>query len=246
MLSAAFIFTSKFYPIPIQKIRLSIVNQSTAISELLIVPVDYAKNLIDNIDDLAKIREQNLILKEEIERLQTQRMKTLQIEVENEHLRKLLSFIKKSDLQYQTARVLGNTSGSLLRSAVINIGSNNNVKRGQAVLNDQGLVGRIIEVGEKSSRILLLTDINSKIPIITNQSRERGILVGTNSKNLHILYLPEDTRAKIGELILTSGDGEIYPSGQPIGEIESQKNGIITVKPYVDWARLEFVSVVDY
>src|SRR5690606_4385105 len=114
-------------------------------------------------------------------------------------------------------KILGDSSGPFIRSALVNAGETHGVLKGQIVINYNGLVGRIIEVGSKTSRVLLITDINSRIPIITASSRERGIVVGNNTDLLSLLYLPEDTRVQIGEIIFTSGDGESFPSGVPIG-----------------------------
>ena len=246
VLSLALIITSKVQPSIAKNIRDLVITSTLPFVKILAAPIEYTSNIIDNIDDLANIHIQNKVLKQENERLRKGYLKSLQIEVENIYLKKLLSFVSEKETYYISARIVGNISGAFLRSAVINVGRDNGVKLNQAVVNDKGLVGRIIEVGDKNSRVLLLTDINSQIPIITNNSRERGILVGNNTKDLTLKFLPEDSTVTVGEMIITSGDGDVFPDNQPIGEIYKIDKENVLVKPYVNWNRLEFVSVVDY
>ncbi|MCH2037968.1 MAG: rod shape-determining protein MreC [Rickettsiales bacterium] len=246
VLSLFLIIVSKVNPYVVKSVRIYIVDQVAPVVNVLITPIDYMVSILDNVDDLANIREQNILLREENERLRQGYIKTMQIEIENIHLRKLLSFAGEKETDLISSRIIGNTSGAFLRSALINVGSDHKIKKGQAVVNDRGVVGRIIEVGKRSSRILLLTDINSKVPVITNETRERAILTGNNTGDINLLYLPEDTEVKVGEMILTSGDGSLFPPGQPVGFVYKIEDSKVYVKPYVEWSHLEFVSVVDY
>lgn len=129
---------------------------------------------------------------------------------------------------------------------MINAGLRDGVNNGQIVTNDLGVVGRIFETGEKSSRILLLTDLNSRVPVVSAESRELSIVAGNNSPLLKMLYVPDGSKMKIGEEIYTSGDGEYFPQGLLIGYIYSINDKSIMVKPAVDWSRMEVVSIVNY
>jgi rod shape-determining protein MreC len=115
-----------------------------------------------------------------------------------------------------------------------------------AVVNDAGLAGRVVDVAKKTARVLLLTDINSRIPVISEASRERAIAGGNNSDTLTLIYLPENSKLKVGEKIITSGDGRVLPPGLPVGVVTKIEKGIATVKPFVDNYRLEYVSVIDF
>jgi rod shape-determining protein MreC len=189
---------------------------------------------------------ENKLLREENELLKSYYRLSLLIREENKQLRKLLNFIAESNLSYTTTRVIGDTTGPYVRSAIISVGSKDNILPKQAVINHYGLVGRIIDVGEKTSRILLLTDINSKIPVLTAESRERAIAAGDNSGLLTALYLPDDSRAKVGELIISSGDANVFPAGIPVGTIEKIEGTKVYIRPFVEWNRLDFVSVINY
>lgn len=230
----------------VEKVRTTIIDKTLPVLDFLSRPLDSVINIGSTISELMVIREQNNLLRQENERLKRGYMTSMQIEVENLHLRNLLGFVKESNTHFISARIVGDTSGPFLRSAIINAGAEQRVRKGQAVVNDKGLVGRIIEVGERSARLLLITDINSRIPIITGESRERGILSGDNTETPRIMYLPEDTKVKVGEVIMTSGDGDIFPANQPIGIVYYKDKDKVVVKPFVEWSRLEYVSVMDY
>jgi rod shape-determining protein MreC len=223
-----------------------IIDAAVPVMDIFSRPIDFMFRIGDSFEELTTIRSQNTLLREENTRLREKLMYSLQIESENAHLQRLLNFVGKPNPQYIAARVVGDTSGPFLQSAIINAGSNDGVRKGQAVVNEKGLVGRIIEAGARSSRLLLVTDINSRIPIVTSRSRERAVLAGNNEGMPELLYLPDDTRIEIGEVVLTSGDGDVFPIDQPIGVVESREKDNVTVRPFVEWNRLEYVSVVDY
>jgi rod shape-determining protein MreC len=127
---------------------------------------------------------------------------------------------------------------------LINAGERDGVRKNQIVINQQGVVGRIIETGEKTARILLLTDLNSKIPVITSESRERCIAAGDNSEVIKILYLPGDNKVKVGEQVFTSGDGDMFPADLQVGTIYAMTDKAFYIKPSVEWSRLGYVQVV--
>lgn len=246
ILSLALLVMEKAEPKYAELLRTKVVDTAIPVIDFLARPIDTIIRVGDTFNELVAIREQNTVLRQENEKLKKGYFSALQVDVENKHLRKLLNFIGEPKASYITARVVGDTGGSFLRSAIINVGENHRVRKGQAVINDKGLVGRIIEVGERSARILLVTDLNSRIPVITSESRERGILAGDNTENPQLLYLPEDTNVEVGEMIVTSGDGDLFPSNQPIGIVYYKDKDNVIIRPFVEWSRLEYVTVVDY
>src|SRR5690606_15094384 len=112
----------------------------------------------------------------------------IQLEAENAALRELLHYTSDEKLHFTTAKVISDRGGPFTRTVLVNAGTGLGVAQGQPVINGDGLVGRIIESGEHSARVLLLTDINSRMPVITETSRERAIAAGDNSTNLSLLY----------------------------------------------------------
>ena len=133
-----------------------------------------------------------------------------------------------------------------MRGALLNVGRRVGVATGQAVVTGEGLAGRIAEVGENSSRVLFVTDVNSRLPVLVERTRERAILAGDNSPRLRLTLLQSIAGVQNGYRIITSGHGGSFPVGIPVGEVVETSEGSVRVRPFTDFSRLEFVRVVDY
>ena len=106
--------------------------------------------------------------------------------------------------------------------------------------------GRVLEVGERSARILLITDINARVPVVAERSRDQAVLAGRNSDLPELFYLSRASDIKIGDRIVTSGQGGVFPPALPVGEVVSVDGGRALVRPYVDFSRLENIRLIDY
>jgi rod shape-determining protein MreC len=188
--------------------------------------------------------EQNKTLKNEIEKLITLTQELELIKFENRELRELLNFIPENGFRYKTARLISVASGPYVNSGIVLAGSLNNIEKNQILVGTRGVVGRIINVSQHSSKILFITDINSRIPVTTSISRERAIATGNNSKLLDLIYVNEKNNIKPGELVVTSGDGQFYPPDLIIGRVKFIKNGKISVEPFLQLHKLEYVSIL--
>jgi rod shape-determining protein MreC len=133
-----------------------------------------------------------------------------------------------------------------VRTALLNAGRRDGVEKGQSAVTGAGLAGRVIETGERSSRLLLLTDLNSRVPVTLEASRWRGILAGDNTARPRLLFLPNSAEVAVGDRVVSSGDGGVAPPGLPIGVVAQIAEGEIRVQPFVDWDRLEYLSVVRF
>jgi len=209
-------------------------------------PVDAFNDFTTFVREIMSVHEENQRLREQNAKLMQWQMVATEMEAENNSLRQLLKFAPANKQAYTSARIAGDPGSPYSRSALISSGANQNVEEDQAVISNKGLVGRILDVGDRSSRVLLLTDINSRIPVMSETSRERSILAGNNTDLLNLEYVPEDSKLQVGERIVTSSDGGTLPPGLPVGVVSSIEGGIITVRPLVDWYHLEYVSVVDF
>ena len=109
----------------------------------------------------------------------------------------------------------------------------------------EGLIGRVVEAGRQSSRVLLITDINSRVPVLVEDTRQHAILAGSNEKTTSLLHLPPDTDLKDGVRIITSGHGGMFPHGLVIGRIKRDEKGIAHVQPFADFDRLVHVRILD-
>ena len=209
-------------------------------------PMDSLHNASAWISDMSQLRERNLMLEEQNRQLLKWQAAAQDMEAENRSLRSLLNVVAPQKSTYITARLVSDVSGPYVHSALISAGGDNGIKKDEAVITDSGLLGRVINVGATSGRVLLLTDINSRVPVITEHAQEKCILAGNNTDQPTLSYLPMTSNITVGERIVTSGDGGIFPPDVPVGTVTSVKGGVIKVQLFSDAAKAEYVSVVDY
>lgn len=244
--SAVMILLGKADTLLFDRMRVAVGDAVAPIMDVLSRPAAAVDNGIAQVKSLLALQGENVRLQEENGRLLRWQQTALNLAAENERLRQLLNLAPDPVQSYVTARVIANSGGSWKFSLLVNAGQRDGIARGQAAITGEGLVGRIAEVGERASRVLLLTDLNSHIPVLIESSRERAVLAGDNSEQPRLLYLPARSQIRIGDRITTSGHGGIFPPGVPVGVVASIDNGIARVEPYAELSRLDFVRIVDY
>lgn len=198
------------------------------------------------VGDMMHIRSDNIALKNQNIELLKWQAAAKEMQSENESLRKLLHVVPAKKASYVTARVVSDLSGPYVHSALINGGEENGIAKDSAAITSDGLIGRVVDVGQTSARILLLGDINSRVPVLVERTREKSILAGTNSALPTLSYLAANTKIQTGDRVVTSGDGGIFPAGIPVGIVSDVRAGSVTVQPYTDATGIEYVSVVNY
>lgn len=192
------------------------------------------------------MRAENIALKNQNIQLLQWQAAAKRMEAENASLKRLLHVVPAKKSSYVTVHLVSDFGGPYAQSALINGGVAQGIAIDQAVINEDGLVGRVIETGETSARVLLLGDINSRVPVMTEHSRERSMLTGTNGRLPVLNYLPAHNAINVGDRIVTSGDGGIFPAGIPVGVVASIEGHTVTVQPFADITRIEYVSAIDY
>ena len=181
-------------------------------------------------------------LKKENEELKNKKSKSDFLELENSQLRKLINEQVESKSNLVSARVLLDEQSPYLNSFIINIGANKEIKNGLAALDGKNFIGRIVDVNFFSSRILLVTDLNSKIPVISEPSGNHAILSGHGDVRPTLEYLIENHKIQEGDTIYTSGKEGIFSPGIPIGEAKVKKD-IIEVQLYSKLNEITFVNI---
>jgi rod shape-determining protein MreC len=209
-------------------------------------PVDAFHKMVTRVQKLTSLIEENEQLRAENARLLKWQAVGRALEQENENYRQLLNALSDPLVLPITARVVGDSGGPFVRTLLLNAGRRDGIRVGQAVVAPLGLVGRIAEAGERSARVLLLTDLNSRIPVVLEQSRYKGILVGDNSASPQLEFLPATASVAPGDRVVTSGDGGMLPAGRPVGIVSSVVDRRVRVQTFADWNRLEYVSVLRY
>ncbi len=213
--------------------------------EVVTLPMQTAALFVRDVSGLAALQSENARLKEENSRLREWHQTALLLEAENKSLRELLHVKLEPQNKYISARILSDAGSTFAQSLLVAAGSTDGVKKGQAVLASNGVIGRVIEVGKSVSRILLISDINSRVPVLVENSRLHAIFAGTNGGEGRLIHLPQDSNVTEGARIVTSGHGGVFPYGLPVGVAYIDENGQPMVKPFVDFKRMVHVRIVD-
>jgi rod shape-determining protein MreC len=233
-------------PLIFERARMTMTDLVSPVLDALSRPAATVSDVAREVQSLAQLREENAALRRENARLIQWQTVARALITENERLRDILSFVPDQAAKSVTARVIGDSGGTFVRNILINAGRQSGVAKGQAALVGEGLVGRVQEVGERSARILLITDLNSRIPVLVESTRQQGILAGNNSDRPVLLYLPNGSGYADGERIVTSGYGGVFPPGLPVGVIRQAKGGTVTVQPFVQGEKLEYIRLMDF
>lgn len=210
---------------------------------------------VDFLFELRQLRQRNAELEQINGSLLVENFELREVERENQSLREMLAFAQtRPGLELRgaqiVARVIGRESNNFLDYIMLDLGQVHDVAVGMSVLTDQGLVGRISEVTDTTSKVLLITDSSSAINAILQSSRLNGVVRGTPSGDLVMDYIPQGAQFSIGEVVLSSGLGGRVPKGIPIGQVVEIRQRDIdvfqqaVVRPTVDFQRLELVMIV--
>ena len=198
---------------------------------------DYFTTLGDIRNRNRELERQNIELRERINEL-------TRAELLMQQYRNLLNLPKEPDLQMVNARVIADLNSPFVHTLVAKGGRDRGIAPGQAAMGPNGLIGRVISSGRNSSRILLLTDFNSHIPVVALSSDVQAILSGTNRPQPELQFLPRQTELKDGDLLVTSGRGGQIPVGLPVALVRRNDDGKLTVRLLDDLRSLNFVRLV--
>ncbi|MCX7630193.1 MAG: rod shape-determining protein MreC, partial [Geminicoccaceae bacterium] len=208
-------------------------------------PLGALRRGAETLGSLFALVEENRRLREENRRLVHWQNEAVRLAVQNAALREALRIPEVPGARRHTvARVVADPGSPFVQTRLIDAGRDRGIEKGMPVVDSYGLVGRVVEVGERSARVLLLTDFNSKIPVVVADSRDQAILEGRNGPLAELRFLPMDPSVKVGDRVLTSGRGGLLPPGLPVGEIVQIDERRVLVRPHVDWDRLDWVSVL--
>jgi rod shape-determining protein MreC len=208
-------------------------------------PFQTAIDVISDVSGVAQMRAEIAQLQSENARLREWYQTALLLQSENQSLQALLNLKTEPQHRFVTTRVVADTGSAYVKGFIIAAGQDDRVRKDQAVLAEDGMVGRVIETGRRSARVLLITDMNSRVPILIEGSRQKAIMAGTNDDLPTLIHLPSDTVIEPGARVVTSGHGGVFPLGLPIGKVEKSDNGQYFVRPFADMSRVTYVRVLD-
>jgi len=244
LLSAAIIVLGKADQTMFDSLRTTLTDDAAPALDALSRPLGAAVALVDRVRSVFTMYQDNLRLEQENKRLLQWQQIALKLSADNGELRGLLKVVPNSAISYVTARVIANSAGFYVRTVMVNAGADQGLARGQAAITGGGLVGRLTEVGSRAGRVLLITDLNSRVPVIIERMRAKAVLAGDNSEALRLQFLPEEADIRVGDRVVTSGEGGLIPPGVAAGIVATWSDGVAMVRPLVDAQRLEFVTVL--
>lgn len=246
LLSFGIMLVGKADTVVVSRARTLLIDLIAPVMDAASRPIASAKEAANTVQELIALKDENARLAEENKTLLEWQSIGRELQSQNSALRDLLKFTPDPRASYVTAPVIADASSSYVRSLIVLAGQNDGVVKGQAAISGAGLVGRVLEVGRRASRVLLLTDISARVPVVIERTRDQAVLSGNNSDNPELQYLPRDVDIKVGDRIVTSGVGGNFPVGLPVGEVVRVGEGHILVQLYAQLDRMEYIRLVDY
>ena len=207
------------------------------------IPGNTISPMFTTIQSHFKIFEQYEIVKLELQQLKNQQNQIAYLKTENDKLRKAIDDTDIYNYESITSKVLVDKESPFLKSVILNKGFNSGLKKGMPVLKGPYFVGRITEVNYLSSRVLLISDLNSKIPVLIEPMGYQAIMSGTGDDLALLDFLPKNHQLEVGNLVYTSGTGGIFFPGIPIGRIELIEEKF-HVEFFSDLSQLYLINVI--
>ncbi len=225
-------------------VRAAIVDAIIPNMQWALVPVTKAADMVEGFQSYASLYEQNQELRRELQQMRAWREAALQLEQENAKLLDLARVRLDPALTWVTGVVLADSGSPFRQSVLLNVGNRDGIRDGWATTDGLGLVGRIFGVGEATSRVILLTDSNSRVPVTIQPSGQRAMLMGDNSALpvLEFIEYPEQVRP--GDRIVSSAEGAVFPAGLLVGQVVMGTDRRLRASLAADYARLEFLRVL--
>jgi rod shape-determining protein MreC len=200
---------------------------------------------------LFAMKKENARLTSEVERLTLMKERYEEAITENERLQQLLGVREAQPGYVATARIISTKPDKWSQMMVVNAGSADGVGKDMAVRTTAGLIGKVLHAGRNAATVLLLTDINSSVAVRLQNSRLEGILSGTDSDVCILKYISSDVEVAVGDVVITSGLDELFPSEIPVGVVALVKRDptslfqIVQVKLYADPHASDEVMIVQ-
>ena len=237
-------------PQMVAQVKTGVVDTMAPVFSVLANPAQAVGEVIDTGYAMVAIYEENQRLQAENERLRTWYIAAQRLNAENRELQQLVNLDASWVQPVLASRVIADTGGAFARSLLLDQGLRAGVERGMAAITNQGVVGRVQTAGSNSSRLLLLTDINSRIPAMLEKNSERLVVAGNNQSRPELQYLRPEVPAMVGDLVVTSGVGGLFPAGLPLGTVaevvmdDDGRRARVVMQPSVDLARLGMVNLL--
>ncbi|WP_380053817.1 rod shape-determining protein MreC [Falsihalocynthiibacter sp. SS001] len=228
----------------VERFRALLVDRMIPSFSWAMAPVTAAANMLDDFQSYTKIYQQNQDLRRELQQMKAWKEAALQLEQRNARLLDLNNVRLDPKLTHVTGVVIADSGSPFRQSVLLNVGERDGIQDGWATMDGIGLVGRISGVGRNTSRVILLTDSNSSIPVTIQPSGQRALMNGDNSVAPLLEFVESPELVRPGDQVVTSGDGGVFPAGLLVGQLALGPNRRLRVRLAADNERLEFLRVL--
>ncbi|MCG7493662.1 rod shape-determining protein MreC [Thalassobius sp. Cn5-15] len=228
----------------VERLRAQVVDQVVPSFDWAMAPVTGAVNLVRDFQSYSRIVEQNQELRRELQQMKAWKEAAQQLRDENARLLDLNNVRLDPRLTYVTGVVLADSGSPFRQSVLLNVGARDGILDGWATMDGIGLVGRISGVGQRTARVILLTDTSSQLPITLQPAGQQAILSGDNTAAPLVTFLENPDLVRAGDRVVTSGDGGVFPAGVLVGHLAEDPSGRLRVRLSADYERLKFLRVL--
>jgi len=228
----------------VEQIRISIIERVVPNLEWAMAPITALSRMAEDFQSYARLFEQNEELRRELQQMKAWREAALQLEQENAQLLDLNNVRIEPELTFITGVVTADSGSPFRRSVLLNVGAEDGVQDGWATMDGLGLVGRIAGTAPTMTRVLLLTDPSSRVPVILQPSGQRAMLVGDNSAAPLIDFIEAPEQVRAGDRVVTSGNGGVFPAGLLAGQVTVGPDRRFRLLLAADYERLRFLRVL--
>lgn len=241
-----FMMLSKADTLILNKITNSVSQAFSPVIQVMQFPAEVVYAVYDKVRDITLVYSENKRLKAENLDLLMLKNQVRTLKAENKLLGQMLNYTPPPEASFVTAKIVAEEGDGFSHSLIAYTDNAERVRKGQVVLGAESVVGRVESVSGSYVRVLLFTDINSKVPVILERNRIRGILSGDNTTVPKLMFTAAGADIKEGDMVVTSGVAGVFPTGLPIGVVSKITKGAIAVETISDIERLEYIKIVDY
>lgn len=228
----------------VERLRMAVIDRIVPDMDWALVPVARLGAMVSDFTSYARVYEQNRELRRELQQMKAWREAAIQLEQENARLLDLNRVRLDPSLMHVTGVVLADSGSPFRQSVLINVGLRDGIRDGWATMDGLGLVGRVAGLGERASRVLLLTDSASRVPVTVLPSGQRAMVAGDNSPLPPLDFVETPDLVRPGDRVVSSGEGGVFPAGLPVGQVVEGRDGRLRVSLAADYLRLEFLRVL--
>lgn len=228
----------------VERFRSDLIDSVLPGMEWASVPIAGFAGMVEDFQSYQRIYQQNQDLRRELQQMKAWKEAAVQLEQQNAKLLALNSVRLDPKLTSVSGVVIADSGSPFRQSVLLNVGARDGIRDGWATMDGLGLVGRISGVGETTSRVILLTDAASRLPVTIQPQGFRAMLAGDNSAAPVLDFVEDPLEIRAGDRVVSSGDGGLFPAGLPVGQVAKAPDGRLRVWLAADYERLEFLRVL--